>query len=147
MIVIADATTLIALGRVQRLAILKELFGTIHIPESVFQETVEETQIELQRISISDATKDFIRVIRPSLELALSRNLGKGEVGVLRLAREMNADLLIIDDKKAANEAKALGFPVTLTTNILKLAEQRGLISSYGEIATQLGALGIFLPE
>jgi predicted nucleic acid-binding protein len=147
MIVIADATALIALGRISRLAILKELFGVVHIPDSVYQETVLESNIEVQRNSIAEAVNDFLKVVRPSAEITVTRNLGKGEVGVLRLAREMGADLLIIDDRKAANEASALGFSVARTANVLKLAEQRGLIPSYAEIVSQLGAIGIFLPE
>lgn len=147
MIVIADATALIALGRIRKLSILKELFGVVHIPDSVYQETVCQTEIKVQKESISEAATDFLKVIRPSVELTVSRNLGKGEVGVLRLAKEMGADLLIIDDRKAANEARALGFPVVLTANVLRLAEQRGLIPSYAEIASQLGVMGIFLPE
>lgn len=147
MIVIADAAVLIALGRIRRLSILKQLFGAVHIPDSVYQETVWESNNDVQSESITEAVNDFLKVIRPSAELTASRKLGKGEVGVLRLAKELGADLLIIDDRKAANEARALGFSVVLTASVLKLAEQRGLVPSYREIVAQLGAMRIFLPE
>jgi predicted nucleic acid-binding protein len=41
MIVVSDASPLIALGRIGRLDLLREIFGTLVLPEAVWTEVVE----------------------------------------------------------------------------------------------------------
>jgi len=65
---------------------------------------------------------------------------------VLNLAREIDARAIIMDDKKARNEAKELKFSLFYTTDILRGAEQRGLLTSYADIMVQLRAMSIYLP-
>jgi len=53
MIVISNSSPLIALSRIQQLSIIKHLFKTIYIPESVFQEIVLQSNVRLQKMSES----------------------------------------------------------------------------------------------
>lgn len=147
MIVIANSSPLIALSRIDSLYIFKELFGRILIPDAVYQETVLETTISNQKENISKAINDFIEVITPKIHHTFSRNLGKGEWGVLNLALEKNPDITLMDDKKARNEARELGFNPYFTTDILKNAEASKIIPSYEDILIKLFKIGIFLPE
>ncbi len=111
MIVIANSSPLIALGRLQMLEIFRDLFGKIHIPDMVYNETVSETSIDIQKESILKAINEgFIEVRRPTKHYDFCRKLDEGEKAVLNLAFDMSADLLIIDEKKARNEAKKLSF-------------------------------------
>jgi len=55
--------------------------------------------------------------------------------------------MIVIDDKKARNEAKELGFFPSFTSDIIKAAEKRNLIASYDEFMQQLHLLGVYLPE
>jgi predicted nucleic acid-binding protein len=87
-IVISNSSPLLALGQIQRLDILKQLFGHIYIPDSVYQETVIKCRVPVQREAIIKAIYDFIEVVTPSVRYSFSRNLGKGEQGVLNLAIE-----------------------------------------------------------
>jgi predicted nucleic acid-binding protein len=109
MIVISNSSPLIALSRIRRLNIFKTLFGHIWIADSVYEETVSECPVPAYRKEISEAAEDFIKVVRPAGYHTFSRNLGKGESGTLSLALEKNPDILLIDDKKARNEARELG--------------------------------------
>lgn len=147
MIVISNSSPLIALSRIQNLHILQELFGLIFIPDSVYQETVVEANITIQKENILKALDDFIEVVSPGTHQLFTRNLGKGEIGVLNLALEKNPDILLIDDKKARNEAKSLGFKPFFTTDIIKKAESLKLIPSYDNIMRQLYKIDIYLPE
>ena len=147
MIVISNSSPLIALSRIQSLFILKELFGHILIPDSVFQETVIETNIAMQKGNILKAVNDFIEVVNPGTHHLFARNLGKGEIGVLNLALEKNPDILLIDDKKARNEAKSLGFKPFFTTDIMNRAESLKIISSYENLMQQFYKIDIYLPE
>ena len=128
MIAISNSSPLIALSRIQNLHILKTLFGRIFIPDSVHQETVIDTNITIQKENILEALDDFIEIVIPSTHHLFKRNLGKGEIGVLNLAIEKKPDILLIDDKKARNEAKSLGFKLFFTTDIIKRAESLKLI-------------------
>ena len=146
--IVADTSPLIVLGRLNRLDILKALFGTIIIPDAVYQEAVVESTFPLQRISILRAIDEHtISVVEPIVENEFTRRLGLGEVGVLRLALEVQAQAIIMDDRKARNEAKEIGFTLFYTTDVLKGAAQRGLIESYAEVVGQLAGMKIYLPE
>ena len=111
MIVIANASPLLALSQAQCLGILNALFGRLYIPDGVYQETVIECPIPLQKQGILMAIDEFIEVQEPIINHPFSRNLGKGERGVLNLALEKKADFLLMDDKKAP----AVNFPVIRT--------------------------------
>ena len=147
MIVISNSSPLISLSRIDSLYIFKELFGRILIPDGVYQETVLETTVTDQKENISKAVNDYIEVITPKIHHTFSRNLGKGERGIFNLALEKNPDIILMDDKKARNEARELGFDSYFTTDILKNAEASKIISSYDDILIRLFKIGIYLPE
>lgn len=148
--IVANSSPLIALGRLNRLDILEALFGKIYIPNTVYQETVIETTIEDQRESISRSINaGIIIVVHSTLEYPFKRKLHSGEKGVLNLAIEKKANAIILDDTRARKEAKELGLKsnVLYTTDILKGAEKRGLITSYTDIMEELKTMNIYLPE
>ena len=147
MIVISNASPLIALSRIDLLHLLKDLFADVYIPDSVYQETVTNCDIILQKTRISQATHEFIKVVVPTVQHVFSRRLGAGEQGVLNLALEKHAQLVLIDDKKARREALELGLVPAFTTDILKRAEHQRLIVSYQQVVQGLQKLGIYLPE
>lgn len=99
MIVISNSSPLIALSRINHLSLLKKLFGEIIIPDSVYKETVLESDVFIQTENIKKAVNDYIEVIVPTTHHVFKRTLGKGEAGVLNLALERNPDILLIDDK------------------------------------------------
>ncbi len=88
MIVISNASPLLALSQIQCLHILKVLFGQLYIPDAVYQETVEECPVSVQKRGILAAVDQFIEVVTPTVDHEFSRNLGKGERSVLNLAIE-----------------------------------------------------------
>lgn len=136
------------MSRIGQLQIFASLFGTVHIPKSVYQETVIETQLEEQRNAILAAIQaQTLEVIEPTRQLTFRRKLGFGEQGMLALATEKQADLVILDDKRARNEAGELGLSLAYTSDILKQAAKQELIPSYTEVVSQLEAIRIFLPE
>jgi predicted nucleic acid-binding protein len=146
MIVVSDASPLLALAQADSLHLLKVLFGRILIPCAVYRETVEQCPVPDQRQRIQSAVDDFISVLTTECAYRFSRNLGSGEQGVLALALERSADLLLMDDKKARNEANDLRFLCAYTTDVLRLAEERGIIVSAGEIVERLHSARIYLP-
>lgn len=146
MIVVSNASPLLALAQAGCLGILKALFDQVSIPVSVYRETVEQCPVPVQRQRIQEAIDDYIAVAAPKRAHSFSRNLGQGEQGVLALALERHAELLLIDDRKARNEAVELGFQCAYTTDVLRLGEQRGIITSLAEVVDVLRNARIYLP-
>ena len=56
--------------------------------------------------------------------------LDPGEASVLALAKEHDAHLVIIDEKKAREEARQIGLPVKGTIGVLLEAKKKGLIDA-----------------
>ena len=147
MIVISNASPLIALSCLQRVDIFSHLFGHIHIPRAVYQEVVVQCPDPQEQKYLQDAVSEFMTIVSPSVSRVFSRNLGPGERGVLNLAIEMRPHILVIDDRRARNEAVKLGFSPILTTDILKQAAQHKLIPSNHDAMNSLFMKEIYLPE
>ena len=147
MIVISNTSPLIALSRINQLSILKHLFQKVYIPEFVFQESVLQSNVAIQKENIAKAiAEEFIMVAKSQTVYTFQRNLDFGERDVINLAFDKQAYFLIID-KKARNEAKELGFKVLKTSTLIKRAEMLNLISSYSDIINELEKIKIYLPK
>jgi len=146
--IVSNSSPVIALSRIDRLDVFQSLFDEIYIPGSVYQETVVKATSNDQRDAILAAIQTgAIQVIEPSINHPFRRKLGAGERGALNLALEKNAIQVIMDDKKARNEARELGLSVAYTSDILKVAESDLLIVSYADVLKKLSSIGIYLPE
>lgn len=148
MIVVCNSSPLIALSRIGGLVILKHLFQQVYIPTAVFEETVLRSRLIPQQEAILVAMREnFLQVVEPQTQVAFKRVLGPGEQGVIQLAVEKQADLLLIDDRKARNEALELGLKVLKTSVLLQQAESLGLIVSSSETMQLLEKQQIYLPR
>jgi len=73
--------------------------------------------------------------------------LHDGEVEVMILGKELDADLVIIDDKNAKKHAKFLGFNVTGTLGVLIAAKERGLVAEMKPLISELILSNIYLDD
>ncbi len=144
MIVISNSSPLITLARINHLFILESIFGQIYIPNSVFQETVLQSNVEIQTKNILQAIDNYIFIVKPRTVYLFKRKLDFGEQGVINLAIDKQADFLLMDDKKARKEARGLGFKTLKTSILLKRAEKLGIIKSYSDIIEKLENIKIF---
>ena len=131
MIVVSDTSSLTALITVRRSDILPALFGEVCVPEAV--------RDELLRGHAS--LPEFIRVVAvqdQQLRKQLSRKLDPGEAEAIVLARELEADLLLMDEKAGRREATVWGVRVIGLMAVLVLAKHRGLIASVQTMAQTL---------
>jgi len=145
MIVISNSSPLIALARVDHLFILESIFGQIYIPDSVFQEAVLQSNVEIQTKNILQAIDNYIFIVKPRTVYSFKRKLDFGERGVINLAIDKQADFLLMDDKKAKKEARELGFKTLKTSILLKRAAKLGIIKSYTGIIEELKEIKIYL--
>lgn len=115
MIVVSNATPLITLAKVGYFDILQKLFTEITISQEVWNEVV--VQGASRSGSGETAQASWVHVVPLTKATQLStwrtqHNLGAGEVSTILLAKELSADLALIDERKArtlaANEGLIL---------------------------------------
>ena len=140
--IISNSTPLIILSKIGELEILKNLYGEIIIPRAVFEEVTIK----------SDAIKNFswIKILEmqdKSNRKIYQAKLHNGEVEVMMLAKEISADLLIIDDNAAKKFAKFLGFTVTGTLGILLKAKSEKIISEVKPILEKMQAENFYISD
>ena len=143
--VIANTTPLIALADIGYLHLLKGLYEEIHIPQAVYDEIIDEPAR-----SMVNENSDWIIVDQISdmtQKKMYQAKLHAGEVEVMILAQEQNADLVIIDDNTAKKTAKFLGLPVTGTLGILLKSKQSGAIQAVKPILELLMNDGLYIGE
>lgn len=132
MIIISDTTPIITLLKLERLDLLKNLFGEVVIPRAVYEELtsnpkyLSEAQVIsecsfLKRSEISD--RQSIKILREVV------GLDTGESEAIALADEQHADLLIIDERKGRSVAKQMGLKIIGTIGILIQAFDCKLLS------------------
>lgn len=90
----------------------------------------------------------LLRVRDPENETleGITNQLDRGERAALALAREFGADLVLLDDAAARTQARSLGFRITGTVGLLRLAAERGLID-VPDTVEQLRQCGFYLSE
>ena len=74
---------------------------------------------------------------RASVNLLVSE-LGQGESEVLVLGKELEADLLVLDDSRARGAAVSAGFRIVGLAGLLLLAKQRNLVQNVRPLFEEL---------
>ena len=143
--VIVNSTPVIGLANIGKLDVLRQMYGTITIPQAVFDE-IKSPSVQRQ----VNANRDWIRVeqINVASQKQMYRaKLHAGEVEVMILAQEKKADLVILDDNAAKKTAKFLGLRVIGTLGILVLAKKRGYIKEVSPVLDALKRDGFFVSD
>ncbi len=136
MIIVSDTSIISYLIQLAEIELLARIFGKVVIPEKVFDELLQvESHVEvvtalswLDVQSISDLT----------LFRRLLDTLDPGEAEVITLAIELNADFLLIDERKGRNIARNQGLLITGLLGVLVEAKTLGYISSVKALVDRL---------
>ncbi|KAA0266602.1 MAG: DUF3368 domain-containing protein [Chloroflexi bacterium] len=130
MIVVSNTTPLIGLASIGGLGLLQELFDEVYIPKAVFDETVTFGRGE-GRAKQEVSRAAWIHVVEIKDRLAVQVMLDEmdlGEAETIVLASELNADWVLMDEKKGRRKLDQLNIPKIGTLGILLKAKQLGLI-------------------
>ncbi len=124
-LVISDSGPIFSLAIINKLGILDELFDEIYIPKAVWEElTRDKTADHYQRIV--EYFEGKVKEISGFNELTFIMDYGESEA--ILLYKELNADYLLIDDKKARDIAENFGIQCIGTIGILSIAREKGMI-------------------
>jgi predicted nucleic acid-binding protein len=126
MLVVADSSPINILIRINHIHVLPTLFDRVVIPTEV--------AAELGRPRTPQMVKDFLagapgwlEVREPTYVEPIPR-IDAGERAAISLARELHADLLLVDDWEARQAAVEHQVAIIGTIGVLEMAGIRGLI-------------------
>lgn len=124
MLLIADTSPVISLFLTKKFALLEKLFPGYIIPEAVFEELNKHNEIKNYTQELKILSKKARKV---NSFFSLS-GIDIGETEAIILYKETNANLLLIDDKKAREKAELLNINCIGTLGLLYLAWQKNQI-------------------
>jgi len=124
MIVISDSTPLIHFGTINRLDLLRSMYGQIFITGAVHREVVTEGIAlgKMDAFLIEKEIGNWIEVVNPKGyvgEICSRHGIHIGEAESILLARELNADLLLINERDGRRAAKKAGIKVKGTIGVI----------------------------
>ncbi len=135
MIVVSNASPLIILAKISFFHLPQRLFNEITISEEVWDEVVIKgaglpgsTETE----TASQSGWIHIAQLANSAQLTAWRNqysLGAGELSTILLAKEIQADVALIDERRARLLAQSEGVPAIGTVGMLELGYRRGEVA------------------
>ena len=128
--IVSNTTPISELYKINELDLLRSLYGSIYIPDAVFQELQQAKT--LPHLGATIARTDWIKVRSihsPDKRQALQQRypyLHSGEVAAIVLAQELAAQRIILDDKRARQVAQAEELPLIGTVGVILLAHRLG---------------------
>jgi uncharacterized protein len=130
-IVISDTSAITNLAAIQYLQLLPQLYERVMIPEAVYRELAEidppvPGTLEVQTAPWLEIRQVVNRAVVERLQSEV--RLDPGESEAIALALELNADLLLIDERRGRAEANRMGVKITGLLGILVEAKQKNLI-------------------
>jgi len=137
MLVVADASPVNVLVRIQHIEVLPRLFGRIVIPPAVEREMLHPSTPK--EVSTWLASRPAWLEVRVPAHVDVLLPVDPGEQEAISLARELKADLLLVDDRKARRAAQGQGLAIAGTLSVLERAAQQGILH-LGEALTRIRA-------
>lgn len=123
MLVVADASPLHYLILLGEQRLLEELFQSVSIPAAVANElSHERAPATVRQFITSPPTWLVVRSESASIDLP---HLDAGETAAICLAHAIQADLLLIDERRGTEVARALGIPAVGVVGLLEFAASR----------------------
>jgi uncharacterized protein len=132
--------------KLNRLDLLKQLYTQVYIPAAVYNEIEAGKAKEFYK----DLSKtDWIKIVEIEDKQAVKYflDLDSGEAEAIVLATELNADLILLDEKLGRFHAKHADLKVTGTIGILLKAKKEGLIYELKSLLHELTKKDVWISE
>jgi predicted nucleic acid-binding protein len=135
MIVVSDTTPLIHFGIIKRLDLLRSMYGEIFITKTVFREAVTEG-IALGKTDAFLIEREIGKWIKvedlkgDAGEICSKYRIHRGEAESILLARELNTDMLLMDERDGRQAAKDAGIMVKGTIGVISDCVNRHLLTA-----------------
>jgi predicted nucleic acid-binding protein len=137
--VVSNTSPLLNLAAIGKADLLTKLFGLIIAPE-VVREEINALHQRDPRFAAADlaTVATFVLVNDRNKVALLSLHLDRGEAEAIALAAELNADLLLVDERRATRTAHQLGLKTLGLLGVLLLAKRKGHIAKVAPLLDRL---------
>ncbi len=147
MIVISDTSIITNLAAIEYLRLLPQLYNQVFIPEAVYRELTDiyppvPGTIEVQVAPWIEVRQVIDHSVIEHLQGKVRLDLGESEA--IALALELNAELLLIDERRGRTEADRLGVRITGLLGILVEAKRKNLIVAVKPLMNAMIAMSNF---
>ncbi|OQX00413.1 MAG: hypothetical protein BWK80_61850 [Desulfobacteraceae bacterium IS3] len=137
--IVSNTTPISHFLHLNRIDILRQMFGKIHIPLAVKQEIEAAFSDNSQwQQCLTDEFFVIGKVKNPILIHKILGQLHKGEAEALCICMENKVKLCLLDDRDARRFAKQNQIPITGTLGILVEARKKGFIESVKPLMNEL---------
>lgn len=148
MTIVCDTSPLLLFARADRLGLLPALYQTVVVPGAVLQEVNVQADEPARQIQVHVQQDVFQRKEARGKSLdAVGENMGRGERAAIALARELDAELVVLDDEQGRTEARRHGLSITGSIGILIEAKERDVIASMRRELDRLVEEGLWIDE
>ena len=149
MIVVSNTSPLTNLAAIGQFHLLHDLYGELHIADGVWAELNAGGYRWPGRDAVAAAAWiQRHRVNNPALVALLQRDLDRGEAETIALALDLQADLVLLDEREGRRIAQRMGLSMIGVIGILLEAKAQGQIE---RLQSHLDALrheaGFYLSE
>lgn len=142
MIVVSDTSPISNLIQVKKLELLRSLYGTVFIPDAVYEELA---YLDFQEERLRKEDWIVRRTVHPSfMPSGLLSQVDRGEAEAISLALELKAEWLLIDEQAGRSVAEQHGLNITGVLGILVKAKEQGLIPRIRPVMEQLRDVAAF---
>jgi uncharacterized protein len=145
MTIVSDAASLGSLALIDYLWLLEAIYGTVVISEVVARELATAKNARIQAVlsvswvQVQVPTEGAIATIQQQ-----GQQLDLGDTHTLALALQINADEVLINERRGRQVAEDLGLSVIGIVGIVLVAKQRALIPSVRRVMDTLVELAGF---
>ena len=149
--IVSNTSPIINLSKISRLDLIEKLYQKIIIPGTVYKELIvkdhDKENILAIKSLIDNNIIDVHEVRSYALVSALEKDLDPGESEAIALAVEINAELVILDERDARETAEIYNLKKTGFIGILMRAKKEGFIDSVKKYLDQAIEKGFWINE
>jgi len=145
MLIVADSSALVALAVCEGLELLPGLFQQIYVPQAVSDEvSITGKPAAVQLREFLDGRVMEIDSRRFVIEAG---SLGRGELEAMALYRQLDANRLLMDDRRARRVAHLNDIAVIGTLGVLLAAREAMLVRNIGPYVERLRGSDVFFSD
>jgi uncharacterized protein len=139
MTVVSNTSPITNLSGIEQLDLLHQLYGTVTIPQAVYNEMAGISKTVPGAIAVQTLSWITTQPVTDSNQVEVLRSiLDQGESEAIALALELNTELLIIDEKPGRAIARRYGLNIIGVLGVLIEAKHQELIIAVKPLMDQL---------
>lgn len=148
--VVSNSSPLIYLARLHDFHLLPQFFSSVVIPPAVYDEVVLASGRQPGAAEVEQALGQWLHLApapdnQEVRRLMQEAAIHRGESEALLVARNQSAELVLVDDRRAIEQARRMGLVTVRTTALYLKAKRRGWIPGVRAKLEALRSAGYWL--